>query len=94
MVLNDFGASYVPVLLLFVNRFLSFLYVSIDDVVEPFGRDDVELSADDVFDNDDDDDDELSEPEELDFEINDLVPVDADDEYTALFELNRPIVNG
>lgn len=87
-------SAYEPVLLLFVNRFLSFLYVSIDDAVEPFGRDDVELSADDVFDSDDD---EFSEPEELDFEINDLVPVDADDadddEYAVLFELNRRIVN-
>lgn len=67
-----------------------------DDAVEPFGRDDVELSADDVFESDDDD--ELSEPDELDFEINDLVPADeddedVDDEYAVLFELNRTIVN-
>lgn len=49
-----------------------------DEAVEPFGRDDVEFSADDVFERDDDD--ELSEPDELDFEINDLVPADDDDE--------------
>lgn len=65
-------------LLLFVDRLLSFLYVSMDEAVEPFGRDDVEFSADDVFERDDDD--ELSEPDELDFEINDLVPADDDDE--------------
>lgn len=90
-----FNSAYEPVLLLFVKRFLSFLYVSMDDAVEPFGRDDVELRADDVFESDDDD--ELSEPDELDFEINDLVPADvdddddadADDEYAVLFELNR-----
>lgn len=94
--------AYEPVAVLFVNRFLSFLYASIE-AVEPFGRDDVELSADDVFDSedaDDDVDDELSEPEELDFEIKDLDPADADeaddanvnddddDEYAVLFELN------
>lgn len=75
--------AYEPVPLLFVNRFLSFLYESIDDAVEPFGSDDVEFSADDDFDSDDD---ELSDPEELDFEINDLVPDDDADEY-VLFEL-------
>lgn len=83
---------YEPVLLLFVNRFLSFLYVSMDDVVEPFCRDDVEFSAEDVFDSDDD---ELSEPDDEDFDINDLVPADdddeddADEEYAVLFELNQ-----
>lgn len=91
---NYYYCIYEPVLLLFVNRLLSFLYASVDDAVEPFGRDDVELSADDVFVSDNDD--ELSEPEELDFEINDFDPVDdddddIDDEYAAvLFELNRP----
>lgn len=61
--------------------------------MEPFGRDDVELSADDVFDSDND---ELSEPDELlDLEISDLDdPVDddvddVDEEYAVLFVLNR-----
>lgn len=86
--------AYVLVPVLFVNRFLSFLYASIE-AVEPFGREVVELGADDVFDSNDA---ELSEPEELDFEIRDLDPADDDvdddeDEYAVLFELNRQIVN-
>lgn len=56
------GGRSFPVPLLFENRFLSFLYVSIDDAVEPF-----------------DSDVEFSEPDELDFEIIDLAPADADD---------------
>lgn len=85
--------SYEPMLLLFVNRFLSFLYVSMDDAAEPFGRDDVEFCADDVFESDDDE--EFSDPDDPDFEINDLGPADDDedaDEYAVLFELYQTIV--
>lgn len=71
--------NYEPVPLLFVNRFLSFLYESIDDAVEPF-----------------DSDVELSDPDELDLDINDLFAAvddddaaDDDDPDMLLFELNR-----
>lgn len=79
--------KHAPEPLLLVNRFLSFLYESME-VAEPFGSDDDddddEFSDDDVFDTDEDD--EFSEPDELDFDIN-LVLVDDDELNVVLFEL-------
>ena len=55
------------------------------ECVEPFDWDDVELNADDDFDIDD----EFNEPDELDFEISDLLPADDDDEYDVLIEFEK-----
>lgn len=65
------------------NRFLSFLYESIE-ADEPFSSEDDELSADEDFDRDDDD--EFSEPDELDFDIKDLVLVEDEELNGVLLE--------
>lgn len=70
--------------LLLVNRFLSFLYESIE-ADEPFGSDDDELSVDEDFDSDVDE--EFSEPDELDFEMRDLELAEDDELNVVLFEL-------
>lgn len=74
--------------LLFVKRFFSFLYPSIDALELLFGSDDDELSVDEFFESDED---EFSEPDELDLEIIDFVaPIDEEDELKpVLFELNE-----
>lgn len=72
---------YIPLPLLKLDRLLSFLYESSDDVEDVFESDDDEFNREAAFDSDVDD--EFNVPDELDLEISDFVAEAAVEELDA-----------